>query len=120
MITSTRIVALTAMSALAFGAPTFSVMADEGHMGDHTMAATPATAAELPSVKGEIKKVDTSAGKVTIKHDAIPNLEMDGMTMVFKAADPAMLTGLNAGDKINFQADKVNGQITVVKIEKVQ
>jgi Cu(I)/Ag(I) efflux system protein CusF len=120
MITSTKIVALTAMSALAFGAPTFSVMADEGHTGDHTMAAAPAAAAELPSVKGEIKKVDSSAGKVTIKHDAIPNLEMDGMTMVFKAADPAMLTGLSAGDKINFQADKVNGQITVVKIEKAK
>lgn len=118
MIMSTRIVALAAISALAFGVPTFSVTADEGHMGDHTMAAAPAAAAELPSVKGEIKKVDTSAGKVTIKHDAIPNLEMDGMTMVFKAADPSMLTGLGSGDKITFQADKVNGQLTVVKIEK--
>jgi Cu/Ag efflux protein CusF len=108
------------MTALAFGAPTFSATADEGHMGDHTMAAAPAAAAELPSVKGEIKKVDSSAGKVTIKHDAIPNLEMDGMTMVFRAADPALLTGLNAGDKISFQADKVNGQLTVVKIEKAK
>ena len=120
MTTSTKILALAAMAALAFGVPAFPAMADEGHTGDHTMAAAPAAAAELPSVKGEVTKVDTSAGKVTIKHAAIPNLEMDGMTMVFKAADPAMLTGLSAGDKINFQADKVNGQITVVKIEKAK
>ena len=45
---------------------------------------------------------------------------MDGMTMVFKATDPAMLTGLAVGDKISFQADKVNGQITVMKIEKAK
>ncbi len=120
MTTSTRIIAFAVSTVLAFGAPTFAVMAEEGHTGDHTMAAAPAAAAELPNVKGEVTKIDTSAGKVTIKHAAIPNLEMDGMTMVFKAADPAMLTGLKAGDKINFQADKVNGQITVVKIEKAK
>lgn len=44
-------------------------------------------------VKGEIVKVDESAGKITIKHDAIPNLSMDAMTMVFKASDPALPQG---------------------------
>ncbi|MDX2288431.1 MAG: copper-binding protein [Hyphomicrobiaceae bacterium] len=83
-------------------------------------AATPAIGAELPSVKGEITKVDASAGKLTIKHEPIPNLEMDAMTMVFKAADAAMLAVLNPGDKVNFQADKVNGQITIVKVEKAK
>lgn len=82
--------------------------------------AAPTLAAELPSVKGEITKIDASAGKLTIKHEPIPNLEMDAMTMVFKAADAAMLTGLNPGDKVKFQADKVNGQITVVKMEKAK
>jgi Cu(I)/Ag(I) efflux system protein CusF len=118
--TTIKIIALTVAAALALGAPAVSVLAEEGHMGDHKMAAAPAAAAELPSVKGEITKIDASAGKLTIKHEAIPNLEMDGMTMVFKAADPAMLTGLSTGDKIKFQADKVNGQITVVKVEKAK
>jgi len=40
------------------------------------------------------------------------------MTMVFRAADPAMLKSLKAGDKIKFDADRVNGQITVTKLQK--
>lgn len=72
----------------------------------------------LPMVQGEIKKVDESAGKMTIKHAAIPNLGMDGMTMVFKASDPAMLSQVKPGDKVMFSADKVNGQLTVMTVKK--
>ena len=42
----------------------------------------------------------------------------DGMTMVFRVQDPAMLKQVKAGDKVKFDADRVNGQITVTKIEK--
>ena len=42
------------------------------------------------------------------------------MTMVFRAADPAMLKTVKAGDKVKFDADKVNGQLTVTKIEKAK
>jgi Cu(I)/Ag(I) efflux system protein CusF len=74
----------------------------------------------LPLVQGEIKKIDESAGKLTIKHAAIPNLSMDAMTMVFKAADPAMLSQVKPGDKIMFTVDDVNGQLTVMKLEKAK
>ena len=58
------------------------------------------------------------AGKITIKHGPIKKLDMDmDMTMAFKAADPAMLSQVKPGDKIKFDAEKVNGQFTVVKIE---
>jgi Cu/Ag efflux protein CusF len=68
---------------------------------------------------GEVVKVDKSAGKITIKHGPIKKLNMDeGMTMVFKANDPAMLNQVKQGDKIRFDADNVNGQFTVMKIEK--
>lgn len=79
-----------------------------------------AATATLPMVAGEVTKVDASAGKITIKHDAIPNLSMDGMTMVFKAGDAAMTKAVKAGDKIKFTADKINGQLTAMKIEKVK
>ena len=68
-------------------------------------------------VEGEVRKVDKSAGKVTIKHAPLPNLGMGAMTMVFRVADPAMLDKLKAGDKIRFQADTVKGALTVTKIE---
>jgi Cu(I)/Ag(I) efflux system periplasmic protein CusF len=69
-------------------------------------------------VKGEVKKVDKTAGKVTIKHGPIKNLDMDGMTMVFRVADPAMLDKMKPGDTIEFEADRVNGALTVTKMGK--
>jgi Cu(I)/Ag(I) efflux system periplasmic protein CusF len=44
----------------------------------------------------------------------------EGMTMVYHAGDPAMLTAVKPGDKIKFAPDRVNGQFTVTKIEKVR
>ncbi|WP_246812039.1 copper-binding protein [Microvirga sp.] len=81
-------------------------------------AAQPAAATNLPTVSGTVEKVDTAQGKVTIDHGPIPNLNMDAMTMVFRAQDPAVLKGVKAGDKVQFQADRVNGQISVVSIRK--
>ena len=36
-------------------------------------------------VNGTVKKIDEAQGKLTIDHGAIKNLEMDAMSMVFKA-----------------------------------
>jgi Cu/Ag efflux protein CusF len=78
----------------------------------------PAAAQNLPMVSGTVEKVDVAASKITIDHGPIPNLDMDAMTMVFRAQDPAILKGVKARDKIRFTADRVNGQITVTKIQK--
>lgn len=69
-------------------------------------------------VKGEVVKVDKAAGKVTLKHGPIKKLDMDSMTMVFRVADLAMLDKMKAGDRIEFEADRVNGAITLTKIGK--
>ena len=55
---------------------------------------------------------------MTIDHGPIPNLDMDSMTMVFRVGDPAMLKQVKPGEKIRFTADRVNGQITVTRIQK--
>jgi Cu(I)/Ag(I) efflux system protein CusF len=84
------------------------------------LAAAPACA-ESAMIAGTVTKVDEPAGKITLKHGPIKKLEMDeGMTMVFRAADPAMLRAVKAGDKVKFDADKVDGQLTVTKIEKAK
>jgi Cu/Ag efflux protein CusF len=78
-----------------------------------------ATVAFAQMVDGEVTKVNESAGKITIKHGPMKKFDMDdGMTMVFRAQDPAILKQVKAGDKVKFEADKVNGQFTVTKIEK--
>ena len=70
-------------------------------------------------IDGTITKVDTSAGKITIKHGPIKKFDMDdGMTMVFRAQVPAMLKAVKAGDKIKFDAENVNGQFVVTTIQK--
>ena len=83
------------------------------------IAAAPAMAvAQAGMVDGEVTKIDESAGKITIKHGPIKKFDMDSMTMVFRAGDPAMLKQVKPGDKIRFEPDKVNGQFTVMKLEK--
>jgi Cu(I)/Ag(I) efflux system periplasmic protein CusF len=77
-----------------------------------------ALAQNLPVVSGTVEKVDTAQGKITIDHGAIPNLNMDAMTMVFRAQDPALLKEVKAGDKVQFTADRVNGQLSVTSIKK--
>jgi Cu/Ag efflux protein CusF len=77
--------------------------------------------AQAPMVNGQVTKIDESAGKITLKHGPIKKLDMnEGMTMVFRVQDPAMLKQVKVGDKVRFDADRINGQFTVTKIEKVK
>jgi Cu/Ag efflux protein CusF len=78
-----------------------------------------AAMAQAEMTKGEVKKIDESAGKITLKHGPIKSLDMDeGMTMVFRVQDPAMLKQVKVGDKVQFQAERATAGITVTKIEK--
>jgi Cu(I)/Ag(I) efflux system protein CusF len=79
--------------------------------------AAPATATSTALTSGEVRKVDVDQGKVTIRHEAIANLDMPAMTMVFRAAKPELLKGLSVGDKIQFRADSVAGNIVVSDIK---
>lgn len=78
--------------------------------------AAQATPPAAPLVDGEVRKVDKEQGKLTLRHGPIPNLEMGGMTMVFRVADPAWLERLKEGDRLSFTADRVNGVFTVTSI----
>lgn len=70
---------------------------------------------------GLVTKVDASASKITIKHGPMKKFDMeDGMTMVYGVKDPALLTTAKPGDKIKFDADRINGQFVVTKIQKVK
>jgi Cu/Ag efflux protein CusF len=80
------------------------------------LLAGPALADTAP-VRGEVKKINEAQGKITLKHEPIANLDMDSMTMVFVVGDPAMLSAVKVGDMVKFEADRVNGRITVTKIE---
>ena len=82
--------------------------------------AMPALSESAPLVAGKVVKVDESAGKITIDHQKIPNLDMPPMTMVFHATDAALLKTVKAGDRVKFSADNVNGQLSVTRIERAK
>lgn len=68
--------------------------------------------------EGEVRKVDKDARKITLRHGPLPDLDMPKpMTMVYRVKDPAMLEKVKAGDKVKFQAEKINGVFTVTQIE---
>jgi Cu(I)/Ag(I) efflux system protein CusF len=71
-------------------------------------------------VSAIVDDVNAGAGKITLDHEAIPKLSMDAMTMVFRAADAAMLKDVRKGEKVLFSADRVNGQLTVTKVQKAR
>jgi Cu(I)/Ag(I) efflux system periplasmic protein CusF len=82
---------------------------------------SPIAHAQSGLIDGQVTKVDQSAGKITIKSGPIKKLGMDTPhTMVFAAGDPAMLKTVKAGDKVKFDADQINGQFTVTKIQKAK
>jgi len=77
--------------------------------------------AQSSLIAGQVVKVDQAAKKITIKHGLAPKLDMaEGMTMVYAVSDPNLLSSVKAGDKVNFDAEPVNGQLTVTKIEKAK
>lgn len=79
------------------------------------LAAFGAHAADLTDA--EVRKIDKPAGKITLKHAEIKNLDMPGMTMVFQVNDPALLDKVKAGDKVKFSAEKTGGAYVVTAIE---
>jgi Cu(I)/Ag(I) efflux system protein CusF len=88
-------------------------------LGLLTLLTGPMASAQSTMIDGQVKKVDESSGKITIKHGPIKKFDMDeGMTMVFRAQDPAMLKTVKAGDNVKFEPERINGQFTITKIEK--
>lgn len=88
-----------------------------GH-GDHGAHAAAAEQASL--TEGEVRKIDKETGKITLRHGEIRNLAMAAMTMVLRVQDPAMLDGVQVGDKVLFAAERQNGAITIVQLQKAQ
>ena len=105
---SSHIFAVVAVSFAALGYAQQDV-----HAAHHEQAA-------VATVDGEVRKIDREQSKITLKHAPIANLEMPGMTMVFRVSDPKMLEVLKEGDKVKFVADKINGAYTVTAMEIVK
>jgi len=93
-------------------------IADDGKVHAGAQNATKTQAADaVDMTDGEVRKVDKDNQKITLRHGEIKNLDMPGMTMVFKVKDPAMLDKVQAGDKVKFRAEKSGGALVVTEIQ---
>lgn len=110
----TLAIVISAASSVAFAQDSHAGHGAQGAHAGHDAAA----AAELTD--GEVKKIDKDAGKITLRHGEIKNLNMAAMTMVLRVKDAAMLDQVKVGDKVRFAADRVNGALTVVQLQKAQ
>ncbi|MGT2490303.1 copper-binding protein [Cupriavidus basilensis] len=113
-----EIASIVVGSALACSASALAAAGDMGNMEMSGSSAHKASSSAASMSHGEVEgKVDNSAGKLTIKHGPLENLGMEGMTMVFRVKDPAMIAQVKAGDKIDFVAEDLNGALTVTKLQ---
>jgi len=80
-------------------------------------AADAPKAAATPLSTGEVTRIDKAAGKITIKHGPLANLDMPAMTMAFPVKDAAWLEQVKTGDRIRFVAENVGGALTVTRLE---
>lgn len=103
---------------LFFGAIPVHAASDHAGHG-HGKASGTSTQAQnqVQMVDGEVKKVDIKAGKITLSHGPLVNLDMPAMTMVMGVKNPAWLKQIKVGDKVRFVADNVDGALTVIQLE---
>ncbi len=73
--------------------------------------------AQEAQASGEVRRVDAAAGKITIRHGAISDLDLPAMTLVYHIA-PALLKDIKPGDKVKFTAKREAGQYVVTEISK--
>lgn len=90
--------------------------AAHGQHGQHSQqSTTPSVASEW--AEAEVRRVDKAAGKITLRHGEIKNLDMPPMTMVFEVAEKSLLDQVKVGERIRFQADNSSTGFVVTHIE---
>jgi Cu(I)/Ag(I) efflux system membrane fusion protein len=79
--------------------------------------AAAAAAAALHEADGQI--VEITRNDVTLAHGPFKTLGMPGMTMTFPLADPALMQGLKAGDKVRIAVSQTDDGLRVERLEKI-
>jgi Cu/Ag efflux protein CusF len=75
--------------------------------------------AQVPQTSGEVAKIDKAQGRLTLKQAEIKHLDMPAMTMAWRVRDPKWLDTLAVGDRVRFQAERIDGVFMVTAIAKL-
>lgn len=66
---------------------------------------------------GVVKQADPAAGKVTLTHDPVKELNWPAMTMGFAVKDPALFKKLEPGKKIEFEFVQQGNMFIVTSVK---
>jgi Cu(I)/Ag(I) efflux system periplasmic protein CusF len=71
---------------------------------------------KMGKATGTVTAIDPVAGKITLDHGPVAELQWPAMTMAF-GAKPDMLKGVTVGDKVSFEfmMTGANAEIVVIK-----
>ncbi len=72
---------------------------------------------DLVMTEGVVRKLDLENRKITLKHGDIKNLDMPGMTMVFRLQQGISLDALKPGDKVLFHVEKIEGAYVITDLQ---
>jgi len=70
-------------------------------------------------IKGKVVSVSPDKKEVTLDHEAIPELNMMAMKMVYPTEDAKVLDGIQPGDQVEGRLKVIAGKNTVVKLKKL-
>ncbi len=103
------------IAAIIFAISTYAASASVHADDSATQTGTQADK-ELPVISGEVRKVKPKSGKITIRHEEIPNLEMPRMTMVFRVDENTDISQFEKGDNVKFTVIEKDGKFMIVTI----
>ena len=71
--------------------------------------------------QGTVNSVDQAAGTVNISHGPVASASWPAMTMTFKLANPSSVSGIEPGQRVDFQFTIASGMdATVTEIKRVE
>jgi Cu/Ag efflux protein CusF len=82
------------------------------------LAASTLALAQAPTVNGEVTKIDKAGARITLKHGEIKSLNMPPMTMAYRVRSPQLLEGVAVGDRVRFEAERIDGNFTITALAK--
>ena len=97
-----------------------AALAQHNHAAMTQMANAPTAAKADAMSEGVVKKIDRKAGEVTIAHGPLTNLGMGPMTMTFKLKSSSLVDGIKESGTVQFVAQNVNNELTVVALKTAQ
>lgn len=115
---SSVVISIALLGALSLPAQADSGAHDMPGMKDHKMSGMGDQMQNKDTHRGQgtVNGIDAKTGKINLSHGPIKSLDWPAMTMDFPVKDAAMLEGMQAGMKVDFEMEKADGKYRIISI----